>query len=205
MTMESTLHQGAHPLDTAEDLGRRWMTGALLLIVADASFVVAMSFTYLYLRGVNTEGEFHPPKSATASLWWPWIVTVCMVAGFAAYRWGLGGAARSLRSSFVGSASLGVLMMVVALVLNILQLANLPFKIQDNAYSSAVFVIAAGNVFHLLITVFVGIGAANRVRRGLIEGPQMWSIRIVGVWWAWVCVASAIGALTITMANGVTG
>ena len=205
MTAESTLQQGAHPLDNSEDLGRRWMTGALLLIVADASFVVALSFAYLYLRGVNTEGEFHPAKSATASLWWPWVVTACMVAGFAAYRLGLDGAGRSLRPSFVARASVGVLLMAVALVVNILQLESLPFKIEDNAYSSAVFVIAAGNVFHLLITLFSGIGAANRVRRGLTEGPQVWSIRIVGIWWAWVCVASAIGALTITMANGITG
>ncbi len=193
----------AHPPEAAEIIGRRWMTGAGLLIVADASFVAALSFTYLYLRAVNTEGEFHPPKSATASLWWPWVITACMIAGYAAYRSGLGRAQQAVGSRFAASATLGVLIMTVALVLNILQMATFPFAIKDNAYASAVFVIAAGNVFHLLITLFTGIGAANRVRRGLTQGPQIWSLRIVGVWWAWVCVASAIGALTVTMANGI--
>jgi heme/copper-type cytochrome/quinol oxidase subunit 3 len=203
MSTESLLRNDANPLNDADNVGRRWMTGALLLIVADASFVAALSFTYLYLHGVDTEGEFHPAKSATASIWWPWAITACMVAGFVAYRSGLGGSGQATYSRFVTRTVLGVVIMTVALVLNIVQMATFPFKIEDNAYSSAVFVIAAGNVFHLLITIFTGIGAANRVRQGLTEGPQRWSLRIIGVWWAWVCLSSATGALTISVANGI--
>lgn len=203
MTTEYLAPTAAHPIEDAEVVGRRWLTGAVLLIVADASFVAALSFTYLYLRGVNTEGEFHPPKSPTASLWWSWAITALMVAGFAAYRSGLGRTIPSVESRFVASTTLGVLIMTVALVVNIVQMAAFPFKVADNAYSSTVFVIAAGNVFHLLITVLTGIGAANRVRRGLTDGPQLWSLRIVGIWWGWVCVASATGALTISVANGI--
>jgi heme/copper-type cytochrome/quinol oxidase subunit 3 len=175
----------------------------VLIIVADASFVAALSVTYLYLRGVDTEGAFHPPKSATASLWWPWLITVCMVAGFVAYRSGLGRPGESVRSRFVGSVAVGLVLMSVALVLNIMQIVTFPFKVSDDAYASAVFVIAAGNVFHLLITLFTGIGAANRVRRGLTAGPQIWSLRIISAWWGWVCLASVTGALTITVANGI--
>lgn len=203
MTTESLPRPTAHPPEDPDDVGRRWMTGAVLIIVADASFVAALSFTYLYLRGVNTEGAFHPPKSATASLWWPWLITACMVAGYIAYRSGLGRPGESVRSRFVGSAVLGLLLMTVALVLNILQMVTFPFKVSDDAYASAVFVIAAGNVFHLLITLFTGVGAANRVRHRLTEGPQIWSLRIIGVWWGWVCLASATGALTISVANGI--
>jgi heme/copper-type cytochrome/quinol oxidase subunit 3 len=203
MTTESMLTRASHPPEHPDDVGRRWMTGAVLLIVADASFVAALSFTYLYLRGVNTEGAFHPPKSATASLWWPWLITACMVAGYVAYQTGLGRRGRPLRSRFVGSAMLGLLLMTVALVLNIAQMATFPFKVSDNAYASTVFVIAGGNVFHLLITLFTGLGAANRARRQLTDGPQIWSLRIIGVWWGWVCLASATGALTISVANGI--
>ncbi len=203
MTTDSLLRNDAHSLDDAENVGRRWMTGALLLIVADASFVVALSFTYLYLHGVDTEGAFHPPKSATASLWWSWAITAVMIAGFIVYGTGLRRSRRAGYSLFVGSTAMGVLLMLVALVMNIVQMAMFPFKIADNAYSSAVFVIAAGNVFHLLITVFIGIGAANRVRRGLTGGPQPWSLRIIGAWWGWVCISSATGALTLSLANGI--
>jgi heme/copper-type cytochrome/quinol oxidase subunit 3 len=202
MSSGTTLVHDSHAPEDPEVIGTRWMTGAILLIVADASFVAALSFTYLYLRGVNTEGNFHPPKSATASLWWPWVITACMVAGFLAYRAGLGAVESSGRSRFVTLAGTGVLIMAVALVLNVVQMATFPVQASDNAYGSAVLVIAGGNLFHLLMTLFLGTGAVNRVRRGIIDGPQLWSLRIVGLWFGWVCLASAIGALTISVANG---
>jgi heme/copper-type cytochrome/quinol oxidase subunit 3 len=202
MSSGTALVHDSHAPEEPEVVGTRWMTGAVLLIVADASFVAALSFAYLYLRGVNTEGNFHPTKSATASLWWPWAITACMVAGFIAYRAGLGAIESSGRSRFVTLAGIGVLIMAVALVLNVVQMATLPVQASDNAYGSAVLVIAGGNLFHLLLTLFLGVGAVNRVRRGVTEGAQMWSLRIIGIWFGWVCVASAIGALTISVANG---
>ncbi|MGZ4776847.1 MAG: hypothetical protein ACXVYW_16220 [Oryzihumus sp.] len=198
---ESLVNKQAVAPEAAEDFGSRWMTGAVLLIVADASFVVALSFTYLYLWSVNTEHAFHPPKAATASLWWPWAITACMFVGLGAYRYALS-EHRPARHGFLTGGLFGVAAMVVALVLNIVQMSTFPFTVQENAYSSAVFVIAAGNVFHLLITVFTGIGVLNRVRHRLTLGRRDWHLRIVGVWWAWVCTASLIGAITISVANG---
>jgi heme/copper-type cytochrome/quinol oxidase subunit 3 len=202
MTTESLVTEHAGVAEDPYHVGQRWLTGAALLIVADASFVAASSFAYLYLRAVNTEEAFHPPGSASASLWWPWIVTVCMVAGLLAYRHGLLGMEPTRLSRFVRSGLVGVLLMTLALVLNIVQMATFPFAVNDNAYASAVFVLAAGNVFHLLLTLFTGIGAVNRVRHGLVAGAQLWALRVVGLWWSWVCVASFVGALTISVANG---
>lgn len=201
MTTESLVNKGAFPPEEAADFGRRWMTGAALLVVADASFVVALSFTFLYLRALNTEQAFHPPDSATASLWWPWAITALMFASLVAYRYGLS-EHEPARLGFVTGGIIGVLGMLVALALNIAQIATLPFHVSDNAYSSAVYVIASGNVFHLLITLFLGIGVVNRVRHKVTRGRRDWHVRIVGMWWTWVCVASLIGALTISVANG---
>lgn len=198
---ESLVNKQAVAPEAAEDFGSRWMTGAVMLIVADASFVFALSFTYLYLRAVNTEHAFHPPKAATASLWWPWAITACMFLGLGGYRYALS-EHRPARHGFLTGGLFGVAAMTVALVLNIVQMATFPFTVQDNAYSSAVFVIAGGNVFHLLITVFTGIGVVNRVRHRLTVGRRDWHLRIVGMWWTWVCVASLIGAVTISVANG---
>ncbi len=206
MTTQPVVHTGpAEEHASADELGNRWFTGVILLIVADASFVVALSFAFLYLRVLNTEGAFHPAKSATASLWWSWIITACMVGSYAAYRSGLAQTTPVDRSRFVSRGTVGVALLALALVLNIVQMATFPFSVNDNAYSSAVFVIAAGNVFHLLLTLFVGVGAVNRVRNGLVDGAQPWSLRVIGIWWLWVCVAAAIGALTITVANGTVG
>lgn len=201
MSTESLVNKEAFPAEEPGDFGRRWMTGAALLIVADASFVVALSFTYLYLRALNTEHAFHPPGSGTASLWWPWAITVVMFASLAAYRYGLR-EHEPARFGFISGGVVGVLGILVALGLNIAQLSTFPFDVRENAYASTVFVIAAGNVFHLLITLFLGVGVVNRVRRKVTIGRRDWHLRIVGMWWTWVCVASLIGALTVSVANG---
>jgi heme/copper-type cytochrome/quinol oxidase subunit 3 len=197
---ESLVNKEAFPPEAAEDFGSRWMTGAVLLIVADASFVVALSFSYLYLWALDTEHAFHPAKTAPASLWWPWSVTVVMFVSLAAYRYAMG-EHRPVPFGFLPGGIFAVALMAVALVLNIVQMATFPFGVADNAYTSALFVLAAANVFHLLITLFLGVGVVNRVRHRLTHGRRDWHLRIVGVWWAWVCAASLIGTATVSVAN----
>lgn len=198
---ESLVNKEALQVEAAEDFGTRWMTGAILLMVADASFVVALSFSYLYLWAVDTEHAFHPAKSGTASLWWPWVITATMFVSLGAYRYAMN-EHRPVRLGFIPGGVFAVVVMGLALALNIVQMASFPFGVYDNAYASAVVVLAGANVFHLLITLFLGIGVVNRVRRRLTHGRRDWHLRIVGVWWAWVCVASLIGAATLSVANG---
>jgi heme/copper-type cytochrome/quinol oxidase subunit 3 len=173
--------------------------------VADASFVVALCFAFLYLRGINTQSSFHPGGSGVASLWWPWIVTAVMVASYLAYRFGLESHEPGRRHFLAGGGVIALVGMVVALVLNIVEMYRFPFHVADNAYSSAVWVLAAGNVFHLLITVFLGLGIVIRVQRRVTRGARDWHVRLVGIWFAWVCVASLLGTLTLTVANGTVG
>ncbi|MGN6130075.1 MAG: hypothetical protein ACTHOK_07015 [Nocardioidaceae bacterium] len=200
MTTESLVNKEAFPAEEPGDFGRRWMTGVALLIVADASSVVALSFSYLYLHGLDTEQAFHPAGSATASLWWPWVITALMFATLVAYRAGMS-EHEPARLGFMTGGVLAVIGIVAALALNVAQIATFPFKVSDNAYASAVYVIAAANVFHLLITLFLGIGAVNRVRLKMTRGRRDWHLRVVGVWWTWVCFASLVGAVTVSVAN----
>jgi heme/copper-type cytochrome/quinol oxidase subunit 3 len=204
VSTESLVNKEAFAPEEPEDFGERWRTGALLLLVADASFVVALSFAFLYLRGINTQASFHPGNSGVASLWWPWIVVVVMVASYLAYRFGLE-AHEPGRRHFLNAGVLAVVGMSVALVLTIVQMYQFPFHVSDNAYSSAVWVLAAGNVFHLLITVFLGLGIVIRVQRRVTRGARDWHVRLVGIWFAWVSVAALVGALTVTVANGTVG
>jgi heme/copper-type cytochrome/quinol oxidase subunit 3 len=204
VSTESLVNKEAFAPEEPEDFGERWRTGALLLLVADASFVVALSFAFLYLRGTNTQTSFHPGGSGVASLWWPWLIFAVMVASYLAYRFGLE-AHEPGRRHFLNSGVFAVAGMSVALVLTIVQMYQFPFHVSDNAYSSAVWVLAAGNIFHLLITVFLGLGIAIRVQRRATRGARDWHVRIVGIWYAWVCVAALIGAVTVTVANATVG
>jgi heme/copper-type cytochrome/quinol oxidase subunit 3 len=204
MSTESLVNKEALAPEEPEDFGERWRTGAILLIVADVSFVVALSFAFLYLRGNDTQTSFHPGGTGVASLWWPWVIAAVMVASYLAYRFGLE-AHEPGRRHFLNAGVLGVGGMFSALVLTIVEMYRFPFHVSDNAYSSAVWVLAAGNVFHLLITVFLGLGIVIRVQRRVTTGAGDWHVRLVGIWFAWVCVAALIGALTVTVANGTVG
>jgi heme/copper-type cytochrome/quinol oxidase subunit 3 len=204
VSTESLVNKEAFAPEEPEDFGARWRTGAILMMVADASFVVALSFAFLYLRGIDTQTSFHPGDTGVASLWWPWIVTAVMIASSVAYRFGLE-AHEPGRRHFLNAGVVGVVGMALALVLNIIEMYQFPFHVIDNAYSSAVWVIAAGNVFHLLITVFLGLGIVIRVQRRVTRGARDWHVRIVGIWYSWVCVAALLGAITVTVANGTVG
>lgn len=204
MSTESLVNKEAFAPEEPHEFGERWRTGVLLLIVADAAFVAALSFSYLYLRALDTQHSFHPGGSAVASLWWPWLVTVVMALSALAY-WSEMRVHRPGRRHFVGGATVAVAGMAVALVLTVVQMYRFPFTLSDNAYADAVWVITAGNVFHLVVTVFLGVGIATRVHRRATRGARDWHVRIVGVWFAWVCVASLLGALTISVANGTVG
>jgi heme/copper-type cytochrome/quinol oxidase subunit 3 len=204
MSTESLVNKEAFAPEEPEDFGDRWRTGVRLLIVADASFVVALSFSFLYLRGVNTQASFHPGGTEVASLWWPWIVTAVMLASYLTYRYGMD-VHEAGRRHFLNGGVVALVGMCLAVVLTIVQMYRFPFHVSDNAYSSAVWVLAAGNVFHLLITVFLGLGIVIRVQRRVTTGAGDWHVRLVGIWFAWVCVAALIGALTVTVANGTVG
>jgi heme/copper-type cytochrome/quinol oxidase subunit 3 len=204
VSTESLVNKQAFAPEEPEDFGERWRTGAILLIVADASFVVALSFAFLYLRGINTQSSFHPGGTGVASLWWPWIVALMMVGSFVAYRYGQRAHAPG-RRHFLNGGVVALVGMALALVLTIVEMYKFPFHVSDNAYSSAVWVLAAGNVFHLLITVFLGLGIVVRVQRRATREARDWHVRIVGIWFAWVCVAALIGAITVTVANGTVG
>jgi len=204
MSTESLVNKEAFAPEEPEHFGERWRTGVLLLLVADGAFVVALSFAFLYLRGVDTQSSFHPGATGVASLWWPWIVTAVMIASFIAYRLGLE-THEPGRRHFLNGGVVALVGMAIALVLNIVEMYRFPFHVSDNAYSSAVWVIAAGNVFHLLITVFLGLGIVLRVHRRRTLGAHDWHVRLVGIWFAWVCVASLIGTLSVTVANGTVG
>ncbi len=201
MSTESLVNKEAFAPEEPEDFGERWRTGAVLLIVADASFVAALSFAFLYLRGTDTQASFHPGGTGVASLWWPWVVTGVMAVSYGFYRFGLE-VHEPGRRHFLHGGVIALVGMTVALCLTIVQMYRFPFHVSDNAYSSAVWVLAAGNVFHLLITVFLGLGIVIRVQRRVTHGARDWHVRIVGIWFAWVCVAALVGAITVTVGNG---
>lgn len=177
-------------------VGRRWRMGVGLIILADASFVVAMLFSYRYLRGLNTEGAWVPKGSATAPIWTSWLLAAGLVLSAVVFRWGEKGIRAAENDRLVLASAIGSVLLVLVSVGQVVQIASFPFAIADSAYSSAMYLLAGANLFHLMLTVFLAVSMWNRARLGRYSVTENWQVGIVSLWWAWIALASVVSALT---------
>jgi heme/copper-type cytochrome/quinol oxidase subunit 3 len=89
-----------------------------------------------------------------------------------------------------------VLLLVLVSVGQVVQIVGFKFAIASSAYASSMYLLAGANLFHLLLTLFIGLAIWNRARMGLYSAAQSWQVGIVSIWWAWVAVASVLSAFT---------
>jgi heme/copper-type cytochrome/quinol oxidase subunit 3 len=171
-------------------IGRRWRTGTLLLILADGAFVAALMFSYLYLRGLNTENAWLAPKQDIAAIWFGWVIAGVLVASALTYHWGYRGILAGNQSRLVAASAISLAIVLAAGVLQFIQLSTFPFGVADSAYSSSMYVVAGANLFHILITAFLGLAMWNRSRRSIYSADSNWQVHVVGLWWTWIALAA---------------
>jgi heme/copper-type cytochrome/quinol oxidase subunit 3 len=182
-----------------EDLdvvGRRWRMGVGFIILADASFVAAMLFSYRYLRGLNTEGRWLAHGSATAPIWGAWLLAAGFVLSAVVFLWGEKGIRGGDRARLVLASGVSVVLLVLVAVGQVVQIAGFPFAMAASAYASSMYLLAGANLFHLVLTLFLGLGMWNRARLGRYSATENWQVGIVSLWWAWVALAAVLSALT---------
>lgn len=193
-TTTATSAAGHH--EEVDTVGRRWRTGVGFVIVADASFVAAMLFAFRYLRGLNTEGAWVPHGSATAPIWNSWALAAGLVLSAVVFRWGEKGMRGGDSGRLVVGSAVGVLLLVLVGVGQVVQIASFPFAIAASAYASSMYLLAGANLFHLVVTLFLGLAMWNRARLGKYSATDNWQVGIVCLWWAWVAIAAGFSALT---------
>lgn len=185
------------PVRHVEDVdlvGRRWRLGVLLLMFADMSFVASLVFTYFYLRGLNTQGGWLPSGTASAPIWIGWAIAAGTVLSAVAYRRGQIGIQAGLERRLVRGVGLAVLVLVAVAIGQLIQLSTFPFEVDDSSYASTTYVLAAANLFHLLLTIFLGVGIWNRGRQLMYAPSNNWQVQIVGLWWTWIAAAAVLSA-----------
>ncbi len=184
--------------DSPEVVGRRQRLGVLLLIVADVAFVLSLVFTYLYLRGLNTEGGWIPEGGIVMGAGLGWVIAGVMLLSWGAYRWGEAAAGSGRRERLVAGALVANALVVVDLILQSYQLVSAQLRVHDGAYASAWMALSGYHAFHLLMTLFIGLGVWNRARLGLFTANH-WQVRLVGYWWTWVAISAVITAATTSL------
>jgi len=188
--------------DSPDVVGNRERTGLLLLIVADAAFVFSLAFSYLYLRGLNTNKAWITEETTRASQSSIWIITALIALAAISYNWGLSGVRNGNDSRLLlGSVAASVLSLI-GLIWQLVQFNSAPYFVPTtSAYTSMLIALAVGNVIHLVLITFVSFGIWNRARQGLYSRNHFWQVRIVGVWFAWVAFSTVIGSLLTMVVN----
>ncbi len=191
-----THHQAVSDVDV-ESTGRMQRLGVVLLIVGDATFVLSLVFTYLYLRALNTEALWlGPDQPGAVSGRFSWVIAAVAVLGWAAYWW----AERGARPLAVVRAGVVVAsaVLVVDLGLQLAQMIGAGFTPREGAYHSAWMALAGYHVLHLLITLFLGAGIVVRLTKGRLDRDR-WHLRLVGYWWRWMAATAVVIALTTSL------
>lgn len=177
-------------IEDPDVIGRRWRMGVQLLIVADGAFVASLIFSYLYLRGLNTAHAWVAPHQHTSPIWVSWLITGILVVSAALFRLGQRRIEAGSIGGFITATTLASVVLVADAVVQIGQLVTFKFGIDTSAYSSSIYTMAGANLFHLLLTIFLGVSMVNRGRLGIYSGTSNWQVRIVGMWWTWIAVAA---------------
>ena len=196
-------HPAAHPPalghDSPEVVGQRQRLGVILLIVADVAFVLSLVFAYVYLRGLNTEGGWIPADGGrTAGVGLGWVIAAVMILSWIAYRWGEVAARSGGRERLVLGTLVATVLVVVDMGLQVYQMTSVHIVVHDGSYASAFMALSGYHVFHLTLTLFIGIGLWNRARLGLFATND-WHVRLVGYWWTWVAVSAVITAAVTSL------
>ncbi|MBI3688902.1 MAG: cytochrome c oxidase subunit 3 [Actinobacteria bacterium] len=192
-TATVTLTHG--PEELGEVRGRQRLA-VLLLIAADAAFVLSLVFTYFYLRALDTEGGWIPQDGRTVGPTAGWVIAGVAVLSAVAYRWGELGIRGGRRGRLLAGSSAALLLVLADAALQTIQLGNLPMPTTDGAYASSFIVLAGYHLVHLVMTAVFGIGICNRARLGRFSAANHSHVEMVGLWWIWVAVSALLTAFT---------
>lgn len=195
-------------------IARRGRVGIWLMIVADVSGTIALIISYSYLWSLNVNGGWAPPgakitfgesnigpqkSDATFAAEWPfWVILLLVVLSTAALWWSYKAVKGGFQAAGVTAAVLSLLIMIGALVAQWVQISTFPFGPTDGAYASAVILLCASNIFHMLLLIFILIGIVNRTRKGLIRQAVNYQSQGVSYYMTWVSIAVLLGALVTT-------
>jgi cytochrome c oxidase subunit 3 len=197
--MTAEVSTAAHHVEDPAVVAGRQRLGVILLISADVAFVLSLVFTYFYLRGLNTSGNWIPEGGRTVGIGFGWAIAAVVVLSLLAYRW----AERGIRAGDAGRLTVGLLiallLILVDLGMQVYQLATLHIITTDGSYASSFITLSGYHVVHLVLTAFLGIGVWNRARRGQFTRDGHAHVRMVGLWWTWVAVSALITAFTTSI------
>jgi len=191
--------------ESPEKVAGRELVGLWLFIAGDAIVLIALLFTYLYLRGLNTANLWMPHGVHGASNVMTWLTVVVVALSAWAVWAGEKTTARGGRG--VSAAAMATLLAVVGLALTIAAIGNIPHSVNatsgvrmvSGSYASSLMSIDISNAVHMALLVFLGLCVIIRTRKGLISQATPTHGRLIRIFWVWVLVSIGFAALITTL------
>jgi heme/copper-type cytochrome/quinol oxidase subunit 3 len=198
--------------EPASVIFRRDRLGLIFLVVADFSGTMALIISYVYLWSLNVNNGWAPNqqtfgnndllKSRSPLPWaadWPfWAILALTLVATIVLWMGIRSMRSGHRGGLVAAAALSTIILIAAIALQWWQITTFPFGPGNGAYASAVFLLTASVLAHLLLAGFLVLAVTNRTRAGLISSDKPFQARLVGYWMVWVCVSILLGAIVTT-------
>jgi heme/copper-type cytochrome/quinol oxidase subunit 3 len=193
-------------------VARRNRLGVIFLIVADFSGTMALIISYCYLWALNVNNGWAPNqqtfgnndllKSRSPLPWaadWPfWTILALAVVATVILWLGIRSLRADHRGGLIVASALSLIVVLGALVLQWWQITTFPFGPGNGAYASAVFLLTAATLVHLLLVAFLLLAITNRTRAGLVSVGNPFQAKLVGYWMVWVCASILLGAFCTT-------
>jgi heme/copper-type cytochrome/quinol oxidase subunit 3 len=156
---------------------RNLRLGAWVLIAADVFIWAGLLFGFVYLRSLNSHGLWHPhgisPSTALGI-----VTAIAIVASAVAVRYALGALRDGSSGTWRAGAGIGLALLVVALVVQVVQLVNPGFSPSHaGGYGSIFLGYTATMVVHLLgaaywlETIVASSGAFHRHGEDEVPSP----------------------------------
>jgi heme/copper-type cytochrome/quinol oxidase subunit 3 len=191
--------------ESPEAIAGRQLVGVWLFIAGDAVILMALLFTYLYLRGLNTSQSWMPAGVHGASALMAWLIVV-VVAASAAMMW-FGERATQRGGTGTPSVLFSAVLALVGVVLSAVAISQVPHAVNATSgvnqvagsYASALLAIDVSNLFHLALLIFLALAVASRIKKGLITVSSPTHIRLVRIFWVWVALSVTLAAITSTI------
>lgn len=182
--------------DSPDVVGDRDRLGVMLLIVADIAFVFSLSFSYLYLRGLNTNDAWLTKETTVATQSSIWGITLLVLFAALSFNWGLRGIKAGNNSRLLLGSLSAFLSSLIALAWQFWQFNSAPYFVPaTSGYTSMLIALAVGNMIHLILTSFISFGIWNRARLNLFSKNNHWNVKVVGIWFAWVALSTVLTSL----------
>jgi heme/copper-type cytochrome/quinol oxidase subunit 3 len=189
-----------------------------LFIGGDLVFLLMELFYWFYLRALNTNGLWRGADCSKANpctdglgnpitaeitkanpAYTLTIAGLVVIAALVIWRVEAASRAQAKRGVISGTAALGLIFLLAAVVVQCIQFGKLPFTTIDGSYASTFIYFMGSTLGHLLLLTFLIFALWNRARVGKYDGGHWYQVRLNRMFATWIAISTCVLALVMVL------